>query len=124
MVEYINTTLSYDFIPKIVNLLTYSIAAAAICGLLFIALAIIAFILKGFPQKIFTFLASIVLIIPIAGVIVGLISLIMIPTLFCMVSLKIGIITVFGWSEVLAGIVSFIFCIIILALITEFGFNK
>lgn len=121
MVEFINTVLSYDFIPKIIELLKDVAIYSAIGMMIFFALSVVAMILKGTLQKIFTYIGMGVLICTCITLFIAVVCIIMIPTIFCIISLKIGFMNVFGWTEILSGIIATLGCICILSLIGELG---
>lgn len=119
MVDKFNIALSYDFIPKVIELLKHSIVYCLIGLVVFLTLAMISFILKGLLQKTFSGMAIGALVITILALFITVVSAVMIPTLFCIVSLKIGIMDIFGFTELWSGLISSLFCIMILSLIVE-----
>ena len=119
MVDIINTILSYDFIPKIIEVLKDSALYLLMSGISFLALAIIAFILKDDFQKVFSGLATGALFIGVLASIITIICMFMIPIMFVIVSIKIGFMDTFGWSELISGIISFVLTVGCIGLVVE-----
>jgi hypothetical protein len=119
MVDTINTILSYDFIPKIIEVLKDSALYLLMSGISFLTLAIIAFILKGAFQKVFSVLAMGALIVGVLALVITITCIIMIPAMFAIVSIKIGFMDTFGWSELISGIISFVLTVGCIGLVAE-----
>lgn len=119
MVDIINNSLSYDFLPNIIEILKIIGISMGISVILVIIFGIFAYITNNIENNIFTKLGTLVLIAFVIQASIAIAILILIPTLFCIISLKFGIMEVFNMSEIFAGIISSIFYIIIVSLITN-----
>lgn len=119
MIDFINTTLSFDFLPGIIKTLKVTSVAMLITFLICIILIIFSYLLKNTLKDILNVLSSIAIVAFSLLLVLTLSILIIIPTMFCIVSLKLGIIEVFNIPELIAGLISSFFCIGIFALAVD-----
>lgn len=119
MIDFINTTLSFDFLPGMMKVLKVMCIAMVITFLICVILIIFSYLLKNTLKDILNALSSIVIVAFSLLFIGALAILIIIPTMFCIVSLKLGIMEVFNISELIAGLISSFFCIGIFTIITD-----
>lgn len=120
MIDFINNTLSYDFIPNLFGVVKHMVLYTTICLIVVIIIALLAYVSKDNIQKTISNIGAVSLGIFIILLAVTIISIILIPTLFCIVSIKDGLIQVFNLSELLAGFISAFFCTGITILLINF----
>lgn len=121
MINFINNTLSYDFIPNLFEVVKHMAIYSAICLAIVIIIALLAYASKNDNiRNIISNIGAVSLGIFIILLAITIISLVLIPTLFCIVSIKDGLIQVFNLSELLAGFISAFFCTVITVLLINF----
>lgn len=118
MVDFINTILSYNFIPEIIETFKEFIIHSGFAFILFIVLALITIILKGSIRTFFCILTLLSGIYLSITLLISSACVILLPTLFCVIGTKNGLISTFEIPELPASIISILFGMIILGLIT------
>lgn len=124
MVNLMNTILSYNFIPDIVEILKHFLIHSGFAFIIFIIISLITAASKGLIRTFFSALSMISVIYLSIVLLISSVCILLIPTLFCIISIRIGLVSVFEIPTIVSAIISTVFCISILALITKAIHNE